>query len=143
MGDGGITVGATPLQFPGQGASPGSLPPVNATVVHAMTRQAAAANAAAVATLAGVAGRQLWLLGYILFVGSAAAAGTALATITGLPTNTVSLDLSWTTTQGDRIVTMFGAPVPASALGGSIVGTVPATGAAGPACGVDLYGYLL
>lgn len=114
-----------------------------ATFVQRSSRQAAAANAAATVTMPATAGRTNWLSAYVLWVGSAATAGVVSATISGLPTNLITDDLTFTTTQGDRLIVQLPEPCPASAANVAIVATVPASGVSGPAIGVDLYGFLL
>lgn len=120
-------------------------PQTPSTYIHGTNRQAAAANASSIVNLNPGAGGTVYLLSYIFWVGQAAAGGVVSATIAGLQTlfgNTVTLDLTWTTTQGDRIV--FSSAVPLIGLVGTTVAfTIPATGAAGPACGVDAWGFIV
>jgi len=118
---------------------PSSNPP---DFVHQQNRQAAGANTLAASLLVATPGRTWYLIGYILWIGAAAAGGTVTATISGLSV-TSNLDLTWGTTAGDRIVTMFGQPVPASGPNIAINTNIPATGAAGPACGIDVFAYLI
>jgi hypothetical protein len=105
--------------------------------------QAAAANAAAVATLPGTAGKTTYLTGLIIVCGIAAAGAALAVTIAGVLGGTWTFDIESTTTSSAILSKDFGQPVPASAVNTSIVGTIPASGAAGPAIGITLVGYQL
>lgn len=111
------------------------------TAVSASGSQAAAANAAAVATLPAVAGKTNYLTGLVLAVGSAAAAVNLVCTVTGVVGGPWSMVLVGGTVTGDQIFMPFVQPVPASGAGVAITATIPASGVSGPPIAAVVTGY--
>lgn len=103
--------------------------------------QAAAANANAVATLTGVANQFTYLTEIIVVMGRAAAVGTVICAVTGLAGGTLQFDADWLTTTNSPVVIPLNPPIPCSAIGGNVVGTLPATGVSGPSASITLVGF--
>lgn len=121
----------------------GILLPPGAVPLRATNRQAAAANLAASASITPPAGRFAYLTFVMFWAAEAAATGTSIAQLSGLPVVISQWDLSWGTGNGDRIIMPFPLAIQGNTAGVAITAAVAATGVSGPSCGVDLEGFYL
>ena len=102
------------------------------------------AAAAAIATLAGVAGKTTYITGFEVTASGAVAAAVVLATLTGLAGGTatyVYVAPAGVTTAGPMLAVEFAPPLPASALNTAIVLTLPSLGAGNTNAAVVAHGY--
>lgn len=104
------------------------------------------ANANAVATLPGVAGKTTYVTGFSI-TGAGATAGVAVvATLTGLISGTASHIFTapaGAMVGGAPLTGLFVPPIPASALNTAITLTLPALGVGNTNAAVELHGYQL
>lgn len=101
------------------------------------------ANAQAVATLAGVAGKTTYITGFTI-TGSGATSGLAVVvTVTGLatPFNFIYCAAAGVLVMNTPLVVNFPAPVPASAVNTAVVVTCPALGTGNAHNIVNAFGY--
>jgi hypothetical protein len=105
--------------------------PVAYAVNYAANSSGNVANANAVATLAGAAGKTTYIWGFTLTAGGATAGLPVIATVAGLLGGTQSFifDFAAGATAGSTFVYNFPVPWPASAQNTAIVVTLPAGGA--------------
>lgn len=102
------------------------------------------ANASAVATLAGAAGKTTYITGFEITAGGATAGALVLATITGLINGTATYVYAVATgaaTGSPPLIVEFSAPIPASAVNTAIVVTLPALGAGNTNAAVVAHGF--
>lgn len=101
-------------------------------------------NAAAVATLAGAAGKLNSLSGFYLSGSGATGASVVLATVTGLAGGTITIPVAVPAGAAAGIAPIrmeFEPPLPASAVDTDIVVTLPALGAGNLHAAVGAWGY--
>lgn len=102
------------------------------------------ANASAVATLAGAAGKTTYITGFEITAGGATAGALVLATVTGLINGTATYVYAVATgaaTGSPPLIVEFPAPIPASAVNTAIVVTLPALGAGNTNAAVVAHGF--
>ena len=104
------------------------------------------ANASAVATLPGVAGKTTYITGFAITGGGATAASLVSATLAGLLSGTATYTIgavAGVLLSNSALVVNFSVPLPASALNTAIVLTVPALGAGNTNSAVSAQGFQL
>lgn len=102
------------------------------------------ANAAAVATLPGVAGKTTYITGFSVTGGGATAASLVLATLAGLISGTATYVLgvvAGAAAANPAFSVQFSRPIPASAANTAVVLTVPALGAGNTNSAVVAHGF--
>jgi len=102
------------------------------------------ANAAAVATLAAVAGKTTYIDGFVITGTGATAAGVVEATLTGLLGGTMTFIIAvpaGVNTGLTPLVVNFPKPLPASAVDTAIVLTLPALGSGNTNAAVNAHGF--
>lgn len=101
------------------------------------------ANAAAVATLAGVAGKTTWISGFEVTAAGSTAALVVLVTMTGPVTGGtwVFVFPAGATVAAQSLIVEFVEPIPASALNTAIAITLPAGGAGNTNASVTAHGF--
>lgn len=104
------------------------------------------ANASAVATLAGVAGKTTYISGFEITSAGATAASVVAATLAGILGGTATYTyacLAGGTTQNPNLQVTFTPPLPASAVNTAIVLTLPALGAGNTNATVSAHGFTI
>lgn len=120
--------------------------PVNA--IASTATSGTVSNAAAVATLTGVASRTMYITGYDCHAGAATAAGrlsiVVSGTISGSMTNSAFVTNGTTFVPAPfPTIVSYNPPIPASAPNTSIVVTMQASGAGGASASCNAYGFTL
>ena len=104
------------------------------------------AAAAAVATLAAVAGRTNYITGFVLTASGSTAALAVDVTVTGLIGGTATFTFTFpagATVAATPLVVTFPTPVPASAANTAIVVTLPSGGAGNAHAAANAFGFLI
>jgi len=125
-----------PVTMPASGIPAGATPLVSAS--------GNVANASAVATLAGAAGKTTYISGFEITGGGATAAALVSATVAGLLGGTATYTYGAVTgaaAVNAPLVVVFTPPLPASAVNTAIVVTLPALGAGNTNAAVVAHGY--
>lgn len=139
----GIPVG-TATGIVGGGSTSSSTPfPKGATPI--LVSVFSAGNASATATITPIAGRQLYLTGFEMSIGSATAGSTVNGSVSGLLGGTMTplINVATAPTVTPPYVVEFSPPLPASGIGIGIAVTCPAGGAGAFGSSVSAHGYYI
>jgi hypothetical protein len=123
-----------------------ALAPVALGATQVTASSANVANASAVATLAGAAGKTTYIAGLQVTAAGATAAAVVTGTITGLLGGTTNFTFAFpagAAVAASPYVVLFEPPIPASAVNTAIVVTLPAGGAGNTNTTVSAQGFQL